>query len=155
MSNAQTIADLTVSHSMAVLGSLLPGAVPTPYASLMPYVLDETGSPLLLISGLAVHTQNIHAHKAVSLLVDGTGGYEDRLAGPRTTLVGTVAKVDKAAFKDHYVARHASAALYYDFSDFELYRMTIERAHLVAGFGKVHWVEGNDLRTAILAKLAA
>lgn len=155
MSNAQTIADLTVTQSMAVLGSLLPGEIPTPYASLMPYVLDESGAPLLLISGLAVHTQNIHAHKAVSLLVDGTGGFEDRLAGPRSTLVGTVAKADKAKFKDHYVARHPSAAMYYDFNDFELYRMTIERAHLVAGFGKVHWVEGEDLRSAILAKLAA
>ncbi|MFD2261825.1 HugZ family protein [Lacibacterium aquatile] len=155
MSNAQTIAELTTSNSIAVLGSLLPGEVPTPYASLMPYVLDESGAPLLLISGLAVHTQNIHAHKAVSLLVDGTGGYEDRLAGPRSTLVGQVEKVEKASFKDHYIARHPSAAMYYDFNDFELYRMTIERAHLVAGFGRVHWVEGDAVRAAIIDSLAA
>lgn len=155
MSSAETIADLTVNQSMAVLGSLLPGDIPTPYASLMPYVLDETGAPLILISGLAVHTQNIRAHKAVSLLVDGTGGYEDRLAGPRSTLVGQVVKVDKTSFKEHYVTRHPSAEMYYDFPDFELYRMTIERAHLVAGFGRVHWVEGPDVRSAILAKMAA
>jgi putative heme iron utilization protein len=47
--------------------------------------------------------------------------------------------------KRRFVARHPGAAVYADFADFHLYRFAVERAHLVAGFGKVHWIDGADV----------
>ncbi len=44
-----------------------------------------------------------------------------------------------------YLARHPSAVRYAGFGDFNLYRVIIERAHLVAGFGRIHWIEAGDL----------
>ena len=43
------------------------------------------------------------------------------------------------------LARHPGAAGYADFKDFALYRVTVERGHLVAGFGRIHWIEAADL----------
>jgi len=40
-----------------------------PFASVMPYALDGDGSPIVLISGMAVHTQNLLADSRASLLV--------------------------------------------------------------------------------------
>ena len=34
-----------------------------------------------------------------------------------------------------------NAAVYVGFTDFHLYRMAVERAHLVAGFGEIHWLD--------------
>ena len=45
-----------------------------------------------------------------------------------------------------YVARHPDAAAYAGFRDFNLYRVSVERAHLVAGFGRIHWVDGAAVR---------
>src|SRR5262249_60792789 len=34
------------------------------------------------------------------------------------------------------------------FSDFHLYRMQLTHAHLVAGFGRIRWIEGRDVLLA-------
>ena len=35
-----------------------------PFASVMPYALDELGQPLMLISSMAMHTQNLRPIRA-------------------------------------------------------------------------------------------
>lgn len=47
-----------------------------PFGSLMPYGLDDQGSPIFLISTMAMHTQNLQADPRASLFVtepDDTG----------------------------------------------------------------------------------
>jgi heme iron utilization protein len=45
---------------------------------------------------------------------------------------------------------------YAGFADFHLYRVAIERGHLVAGFGRISWIDGAELRfTAEAGELAA
>ncbi len=58
-----------------------------PYGSLALVALDHNASPLLLISELADHTQNIKADPRVVLLFDGTAGWPDPLAGPRASVL--------------------------------------------------------------------
>jgi len=43
-----------------------------PYASLVTIATDVDGTPLLLISKLALHTKNLEADSRASLLFDGT-----------------------------------------------------------------------------------
>lgn len=117
-----------------------------PYASLVMVACDHDGAPLLLLSDLADHTKNIQANPAASLLIDTTFGRDDPLTGARVTLLGRIKQQDgldpkKSHAMQRFVRRHASAAFYGGFTDFNLYRMSIERAHLVAGFGKIHWAE--------------
>ncbi len=122
----------------AALSTLLDGA---PYGSLVALASDGQGRPLLLLSDLAVHSRNLAVDPRASLLVEDTGGRSDPLEGPRATLLGRLAPVAAPDLLARFVARHPSAAGYAGFADFRLYRLEPERAHLVAGFGRIHWVE--------------
>lgn len=122
------------------LATSLVGAEGWPYASLVLLACDHAARPLMLLSDLADHTKNIKTDARVSLLIDGTAGYEEPLTGPRVTLQGRIQPSADAALKRRFVARHPGAALYAGFTDFTLYRLMPERAHLVAGFGRIHWL---------------
>jgi putative heme iron utilization protein len=121
------------------------GAESWPYASLVLLACDHDAAPLLLMSDLAEHSKNIAVDPRAALLIDGTAGRTDPLTGPRVTVLGTVEKTDDPRLETRFVARHPSAALYADFADFHLYRMTVARAHFVAGFGRIHWIDAADL----------
>lgn len=120
------------------------GAESWPYASLVLLACDHDAAPLLLMSDLAEHSKNIGGDPRAALLIDGTAGRTDPLTGPRVTVLGTVEKTEDPRLKARFVARHPSAALYADFADFHLYRVTVTRAHFVAGFGRIHWIEAAD-----------
>jgi putative heme iron utilization protein len=136
-------------------GSLATSLEGRPYASLVLVATAPDGSPLLLISTLAQHTMNIAANPEVALLLDGTGGLDEPLTGPRVTLMGRAAAAEEPALRARFLARHPSAAIYADFTDFRLYRIAIERGHLVAGFGRIHWIAAADLLPPGLDALAA
>jgi len=132
-----------------------------PYASLVLSACDHDGSPVLLLSDLADHSKNLAAEPKASLLFDGTAGRADPLTGPRASLIGELRPVaDKALaarLLARYTARHPGATDYAGFADFRLYRMTVESAHLVAGFGRIHWLTGPEVLfdTAECGALAA
>jgi heme iron utilization protein len=145
------------SQAHAVLAtSLADGARPRPYASLVAVACDTDASPLLLISDLAQHSRNIAADRRVSLLFDGGGATgDDPLAEPRLSLLGEAARHDDERCRARFVARHPDAAAYAGFGDFHLYRVEIGRGHLVAGFGRISWIEPGDLRFAADASALA
>lgn len=116
-----------------------------PYAALVLLAVDHDASPILLISQLAEHTQDIAADPHVALLIDGTAGRDDPLTGARVTLMGRAEKTADPRHRARYVARHPSAAMYAGFRDFAFYRVAVERAHLVAGFGRIHWINGAEI----------
>jgi hypothetical protein len=116
-----------------------------PYASLVLVAADIDGAPILFLSDLSQHARNIAADGRVSLLLDGTTGRKDPLAGPRATLIGVAAPSDEPRLKRRFLALQPWAALYAGFKDFRIYRVEPERAHLVAGFGRIEWVERDAL----------
>ncbi len=116
-----------------------------PYASLVLTAADHDAAPLLLISDLAEHTKNLRRDPHVSLLFDGTAGHADPLTGPRVTVLGEIQPCDEPRLKTRFIARHAAAALYAGFGDFHFYRLAVSRAHLVAGFGRIHWIAADHL----------
>lgn len=119
-----------------------------PFCSLVNVATAVDGTPLLLISRLALHTQNIAADARVSLLLaeqqDG-----DPLQSARVMLMGgagvTMAEEDARRF----LVRHPGAVLYAGFKDFGFYRVTIKAAHLVAGFGRIVDLSAPDILTEI------
>jgi putative heme iron utilization protein len=138
MSPAENARRLMRAADRAALATLLDGA---PYASLVLTACDQRGAPLLLISRLAQHTMNLDRDPRLSLLFDGTQGLDDPLTGARVSLQGSAERVSDPALLARYVARHPSAEGYVGFADFGLFRVAPERAHLVAGFGRIHWAE--------------
>lgn len=119
-----------------------------PYASLVLVAADLDGGPLLLLSDLAQHSRNIAFDPRVSLLLDATEGRPDPLAGPRLTVLGQAKAVADRRRLARFAARHPSAASYAGFADFRLYRVAVERGHLVAGFGRIEWIEAAALLSA-------
>lgn len=117
-----------------------------PYVSLVTSACDIDASPLLLLSDLAQHTRNILADPRVSLLFEDTSEHPDPLAGPRLTLLGRAERCDDPRCAARFAARHPGSAAYAGFADFHLYRVVVERGHLVAGFGRIAWIEAADLR---------
>src|SRR5438067_12112172 len=160
MSDGNNIADLGAagrrlirSRAQAAFGTSLGGRA---YVSLVATACDMGASPLLLLSDLAQHTKNFAIDRQVSLLFEDTGGYSDPLAGPRLTLLGRAERCDDLRALARFTARHPAATAYAGFADFHLYRVTMERGHLVAGFGRINWVEASELRfSAKAAALAA
>lgn len=116
-----------------------------PYGSLVMTACDHAARPLLLISELAEHTKNLAGDTRASLLFDGTTGLDSPLTGARVTVMGRLTPTRDAALTARYVARHLDAEMYLGFADFRVFEMTVERAHIVAGFGAIHWIDAPDL----------
>lgn len=129
----------------AVLATSLDGA---PYASLVLLAVDLDASPLLLLSDLAQHTINLRRDPRSALLLDGTAGHQEPLAGPRLTVLGEARGTTDPGLLARFLARHPGAAQYAGFADFGLWRIAVERGHLVAGFGRIAWIAGADLLLA-------
>jgi putative heme iron utilization protein len=127
------------------LATLLPGGAP--YASLVTVAALADGSPVLLLSKLARHTENIVADSRVSLLLaENRSG--DPLEGARVSLSGTIAQTDDPAARRRFLARHPSAQGYANFADFAFFRIELANAHLVAGFGRIVDLDAAQLRTS-------
>jgi hypothetical protein len=127
--------------------SLVQGIENWPYASLVALACDIDASPLMLLSDLAQHSRNIAAGNRISLLFDGVAPAPntDPLTQPRLSLLGEAVRSDDPRLLARFTARHPSAAAYAGFGDFHLYRVTIGRGHLVAGFGRISWIEASEL----------
>lgn len=145
LSPAEQARRLIRSCDRATLASAQHDASGWPYASLAICAADHDAAPILLLSDLAEHSKNIKSEPRVSLLFDGTGGLDDPLTGARITVLGTLSTLEDERIKRRFLARHPSAAGYVGFADFHFYRLEIIRAHLVAGFGAIDWIDADDL----------
>lgn len=155
-STGSEVRGLIRARPVATLASQLAGSG-WPYASLVLVATAIDGAPLLLLSRLAEHTKNIAGDARVSLLFDGTEEAPSRLAGARATVLGRANRSDDKGELARFLARHPEAETYAAFADFGLFRLHVDRAHLVAGFGRIHWVDECDivLPTPAVAAFAA
>jgi heme oxygenase (biliverdin-IX-beta and delta-forming) len=110
-----------------------------PYCSLVNVASHPDGSPILLISRLALHTKNILGDSRVSLMLDERAA-GDPLEGARIMLAGRAEEANSeqaAMLRRRYLNAHPSAAAFVDFKDFAFFRINPKGAHLVAGFGRI------------------
>lgn len=119
------------------LATLLPDSG-DPYCSLVNLASHPDGSPILLISRLAVHTKNILGDSRVSLMLDERAA-GDPLEGARIMLSGRAeqAEQDKDLLQRRYLNAHPSAEAFVSFKDFSFFRIRPIGTHLVAGFGRI------------------
>ena len=125
---------MALKGSLATLSSAAGGH---PFASLVLVATEPDGTPVFLISRLAVHTKNLARDARASLLIDGTDGLADPLTGGRLTLVGQARPTSGPTAKPRFLARHPSAQAYAGFADFAMYALEVVRAHYVGGFGQI------------------
>lgn len=126
-----------------VLSTLSQRLAGYPFGSVAPYVADQAGRPVILISTLAEHTKNIQADPRVSLIVQPF--MPDMQETGRVTVIGRAQRLaDKDRLGPRYLRYFPKAEAYLAMHDFAFYRIEPVRIRYIGGFGKIHWVEPQD-----------
>jgi putative heme iron utilization protein len=123
-----------------------------PYGSLVTVAVDASGRPLLLLSQLAEHTQNLeHRADASILLTEPLDRHRTPLAVGRVTLLGhcrPLGMEERDAIRRVFLEAHPDAAYYVDFKDFSFFRLEPTALRYVGGFGRMSWVTAADYMVA-------
>jgi putative heme iron utilization protein len=148
-SHAELARTLVARAKTATLSTLALDPAGHPYGSLVSFALDGA-TPILLLSELAEHTRNLRADARASLLVAEPGEAQP-LAHARVTLLGRcalVADTERDRALTAYLGAHPDAAQFAGFRDFHLWRLDVEAARYIAGFGRMSWIAGADFTAA-------
>ena len=134
---AKAVRSLLRRSRQGALATLMAGSG-DPYCSLVNVASHPDGSPILLISRLAIHTKNLLADARVSLMLDERAD-GDPLEGSRIMLSGHAEEVasEREVVRRRYLNAHPSAEAFVDFKDFSFFRIRPTGTHLVAGFGRI------------------
>lgn len=134
---AKAVKSLLRRSRQGALATLMAGSG-DPYCSLVNVASHPDGSPILLISRLAIHTKNLLADARVSLMLDERVE-GDPLEGSRIMLSGHAEEVtsDQEIVRRRYLNAHPNAEAFVDFKDFSFFRIRLSGTHLVAGFGRI------------------
>jgi putative heme iron utilization protein len=134
---AKVVRSLLRRSRQGALATLMTGSG-DPYCSLVNVASHPDGSPILLISHLAIHTKNLLADARVSLMLDERIE-GDPLEGSRIMLSGHAEEVvsDRTILRQRYLHAHPSAEAFVDFKDFSFFKIRLSGTHLVAGFGRI------------------
>lgn len=123
------------THSLA-----LPGY---PFATVLPYVVDEAHRPVICVSALAEHTKNLLGDGRASLSVLRSGT-EDVQAAPRLTFVGEAERFEpEPEFLARYL-RYAPETEPLLGLDFLFFRLNPRRIRFIGGIGRMGWIEAED-----------
>jgi len=129
-----------------------------PFGSVVPYVLDRAGLPLLLLSHLSQHTKNLDADPRCSLTLVEPGDGDIQQRG-RLTAIGDMQRVDPAADAARYFVYFPQSRVYFEQLGFRFYRFVPSRFHWNGGFATARWfgvdriVRANPLDPEIQARI--
>ncbi|KAL7506838.1 hypothetical protein ACHAXN_004060 [Cyclotella atomus] len=164
---ARTVCSVCTSGTLCT-SSFMDSIEGAPFGSFVDYVLDDAGSPVLLMNDLSMHWQNIQRagpDALVTLFAQlGAASGPQPAQGQdvsRCSLTGTVSRVDPSAddwdaLRMRYGIAHSYADQVMDSPKFHFYRLAPKKIYFVGGFGvSSEWVPPEDYRDAtpdILAK---
>ena len=113
-----------------------------PFGSVVPYCLDQTGNPIILISRIAQHTKNILVDPKVSLITIEQGVDDVQIGGRLTWIADVIILQDEESevVADRYYQYFPQSRDFHKVHDFDFYRLELVRARYIAGFGKIHWI---------------
>jgi putative heme iron utilization protein len=143
---ARTLMHIGGASSLSTMSVKHPGY---PFGSVMPYAIDDSGNPIVLISQMAMHTKNLRADPRATLLVAEQSG--SPLGPARISVMGDftlVKQTDEESVAAPYLAAHPESRQWAGFGDFGFYRMTVKDVYLVGGFGVMGWVTATDYAAA-------
>jgi putative heme iron utilization protein len=112
-----------------------------PFGSITPYLMDQDGSLLILISTLAEHTKNIRHDPRVSLITHDQGDTHIQAQGRVTVTGNAELEPDRSNVGLRYLRYFPEAKTYFSMHDFAFYRIHPLAIRYIGGFGKIHWVD--------------
>jgi len=139
---ARTLMHVGGASSLSTMSVKHPGY---PFGSVMPYAVDNSGNPIVLISQMAMHTKNLRADPRATLLVAEQTG--SPLGAVRISVMGDFVRVEESEKENvakAYLQAHPGSYQWAGFGDFGFYRMNVKDVYLVGGFGVMGWVTAAD-----------
>lgn len=116
----------------------------SPYVSRIATIMDGA-TPLILVSTLSLHTKALQSDANCSLLIGEPGDKGDPLTHPRLTIMARAERTDKEQHKELWLSKIPKAQLYFDFTDFLMFRLSPHKFHLNGGFGKAYELTPDEL----------
>jgi heme iron utilization protein len=144
---ARTVVEVCDTGALATLTTDPAGY---PFGSVVPYIVDGDGSPIVCISTMATHTRNLADDPRCSLLAVEAPGPGHPMDNGRVTLLGTAHLIadDHGAWRERYLERHPTADVYVDYGDFSFWSLDVTSVRWVGGFGRMSWVDAESYRAA-------
>jgi len=141
----QSLLDTTRVGMLATAGEVFP------LASAVPFIALKGWTELLLhISTLAAHTRNLLRDPRLSLLIMETDDpQKNPLALKRLSLLGTASPIDPQTptydgLARQFTDRFPDAAITMSLADFQLWRLDIQAAQFIAGFGRAYAAQSSQ-----------
>jgi len=145
--------------------SARPNLMGHPFGSIVPFAVDAEGRPFILIADIAAHTANLRREPRASLFVSDAQAVGDPQTSWRVSVMGRFQRVlpadtqsrhaaqarliDKNEYADlhaRYLERVSAAEGYIKQHSFDYWRMeTIDTVRYIAGFGRICWIDGQDV----------
>jgi heme iron utilization protein len=126
--------------------SVLDGDGGGPFTTLVNVAAGTDVQPLVLISSLSHHSKCLAVDARASLMVhDAISHDADPMLTFRVTLLGRFSIVVAEAVGSTFLKRHPYAELYAGFGDFSYWKMDVDHAHIIAGFGRAYGVRFKDI----------
>ena len=152
-SEATAVIKLIDQQSFGILSTYSVDVEGFPFGSVTPYSLTDDKHPLILISNIAQHTKNIIKDNRVSLMVlenlqDGT---QDPQKHGRASILGRATPLDSQADEakyENYYQQFPESRAYQNTHGFQLYEIKPVRIRYIGGFGKIFWLEPEQLAEA-------
>ena len=146
-SDAELSRTLVASSITASLSTLTESGYP--YGSIVSYIPNDNGDPVILVSDLAEHTINARTDSKASMLIAEAADGGDPLGKSRLTLVGRLSIIkNPESIRERYLQRHKHASFYVDYDDFNFWKLSVEEIRFVGGFGHMSWVTSQDYKDA-------
>jgi heme iron utilization protein len=141
----QTLRTLVFNQRIAHLATLRNGA---PMASMTLYLPEKDLSGFYVhVSRLAWHTQDMAHDPRVALsIAEADDGRADPFTLMRVTIRGDAQRLDDGP-KDAWLARFPEQAINFELADFSFWKITPRDARFVEGFGRIHNLSANQLKT--------
>lgn len=147
-SHAERCRTMAIAARSATLSTIARDPPGFPFGTLVTLAVDHRGRPILLLSQLAEHTQNLsHNSNTSILLTEVAPAGTSPLTNGRVTLLGPCRPVPEAERNEVsaiFLAAHPEAAQYASFKDFAYYRIDPIALRYVGGFGRMSWVNAEE-----------
>lgn len=152
LSAAATDAARLIIHARRAALATLDRTSGHPYVSLVTIATGADGTPTMLLSRLAKHTQNLETNPRTSLLFEPANPtVGDPLAIARVTVMGQASPTASPTARAKFLSHHPDADMYASFGDFAFYTLAPQSAHFIGGFGRIIEIPGPVLTAAVLA----
>ncbi len=142
----ETLRALLFKQRIAHLATLRNGA---PMASMTLYLPEKDLSAFYVhVSRLAWHTQDMAHDPRVALsIAEADDGRADPFTLMRVTIRGDALQLADGP-KDAWLARFPQQAINFELADFSFWRITPHDARFVEGFGRIHNLSANQLKSS-------